>query len=345
MSTYPPTKSHPARPEAPPIQAIALGLNEATFASRPRPRIEATSDVLVKILAAGLCRTDLYVASGELPAAPGVILGHEAAGTIQELGPHVRRGDLSIGGLVGIDPRVPCMTCAACSDEALHGPSPDRCLTPRQLGVDLDGVFAEYAAIPSCCLYPIAGRVSALRAAYLEPVAAAMGALTAGLTTQDVGVIAGEGRIAELTARVLEYSGYSRPQVISTEAFHASLTPGTLDFVIDAGLPSDHALSAMTGALRKGGTLVLKSRTAQSRSFVPAGWVAREITVAARSYGPFQDAARAVADERLVLEDLFGSARPLSAHQRVFSDARAAESVKQFFGISPETISGAHQAH
>ena len=320
------------------MRAIALGLDGVSFTGHGRPRAVAATDVVVRIQAAGLCRTDLYVASGELPASPGVVLGHEGAGIVDELGSSVGRDDLRPGSLVGIDPRVPCGACAGCGTAPDRGPSPDRCLEPKQLGIDLDGVFAEFVVVPAGCLYPIHHRVSPMRAAYLEPVAAAMGALAAGLTPRDVGAIAGEGRIAELTARVLEYSGFPRPRIISTNDFNARIPRGSLDFVIDAGLPSDGALASMTQALRKGGTLVLKSRAARSRSFMPADWVAREITVAARAYGSFEDAARAVADERLALEDLFGTARPLSAYERVFSDAQAAESVKQFFEMP-----GAHR--
>ena len=320
------------------MQALSLGEQGVALGPRPLAQMDAPGDALVRIQAAGLCRTDLYVAAGELPATPGVILGHEAAGVVEAIGSSVNENRVPVGALVGIDPRVPCGHCAACRVPATR--TPDDCLSPRQLGVDVDGVFAEFAVVPAACLFPIRPRISPLRAAYLEPVAAAMGALTAGLSATDDGVIAGEGRIAELTARVLEYSGLPRPRILPTSAFAAAIESGTLDFVIDAGLSDVDALSVMAGALRKGGTLVMKSRAARRCSFIPAQWVAREITVAARAYGRFADAALAVADPALVLEDLFGAARPLSDFEEVFRDARTGEGVKQFFRVA-----GAVQVH
>lgn len=311
------------------MTAITLGTGGPVLKSLERPRVSAETDVLVQVQAAGLCRTDLYVASGELDAPAGMILGHEAAGVVRGSG---ASGELKPGTLVGIDPRVPCGTCAGCrgTSSAKGGD----CHHPKQLGLDVDGLFAEFAVLPAQCLYPINAHVSPLRAAYLEPVAAAMGSLGVGLTPQDKGIIAGSGRIAELTARVIEYAGLPRPQILAAESLPDSIPPGTLDFVIDAGLSSDGALAHMIGALRRGGTLVLKSRAASPRSFVPADWVAREINVAARAYGSFDRAARAVADEQLVLEDLFGSPRPLSEFEQVFASARDAENVKQFFQLS-----------
>lgn len=320
------------------MESLFLGEQGVVLGSRPLGQVEAPEDVLLRIQAAGLCRTDLYVAAGELQATPGVILGHEAAGIVEAVGSSVNESRVPLGALVGIDPRVPCGQCAACRVPATR--TPDACLSPRQLGVEVDGVFAEFTVVPAACLYPIEARVSPLRAAYLEPVAAAMGALSAGLSPTDNGVIAGEGRIAELTARVLEYAGLPRPRILPTDAFAAAIESGTLDFVIDASLSSDDALTVMAEALRKGGTLVMKSRATRRCSFIPAQWVAREITVAARSYGRFADAARAVADPALVLEDLFGSARSLSEFEEVFREARTGEGVKQFFRVA-----GAVQGH
>ncbi len=316
------------------MSAVALGPDGPALKNPERPRVSTQADVLVQVQAAGLCRTDLYVASGELEAPAGMILGHEAAGIVctdKPIGARSSSG-LRAGTMVGIDPRIPCGTCAGCSGTL--NAKPGDCHHPKQLGLDVDGLFAEFAVLPAQCLHPIDAHVSPLRAAYLEPVAAAMGALNAGLTHEDVGIIAGSGRIAELTARVLEYSGLPRPRILATESLGDSIPSGTLDFVIDAGLSSDGALAHMTGALRRGGTLVLKSRAASPRSFVPADWVAREINVAARAYGSFEHAARAVADEQLVLEDLFGAPRPLSEFEQVFASACDAENVKQFFQIS-----------
>ncbi|MEM8714055.1 MAG: alcohol dehydrogenase catalytic domain-containing protein [Planctomycetota bacterium] len=289
------------------------------------PHLGGPSEVRIEILAAGLCRTDLYVATGALPARSGLILGHEGAGRVDAIGSDV--AGLALGDLVGIDPRIACGRCDGCTRPA------GSCLAPQRLGVERDGVFAGSVIVPEVNAIPLAASVSPQRAAYLEPVAAAMGALRAGLRPSDRGAIAGEGRIAELTRRVLVHAGFPPPPVLQPHDLSLACAPAGFDFVIDAGLPDDASLDAMVHALRPGGTLVMKSRSAVRRSFQASEWVNREITVAARAYGSFSEAAAALSDPALVLEDLFGSVRSLAEHEAVFSEARKSEALKLFFAV------------
>src|SRR5690554_4308775 len=94
--------------------------------SRPLRIEEVTLDepgageVLVRIVAAGLCHSDLSVVNGDRPRPLPMVLGHEAAGVVEEVGPGVT--DVSVGDRV-VCSYVP--SCGACADCA--GDNPVRC--------------------------------------------------------------------------------------------------------------------------------------------------------------------------------------------------------------------------
>jgi alcohol dehydrogenase, propanol-preferring len=98
-------------------------------------------DVLVKVLACGVCRTDLHVIDGELePRRRGVVPGHEVVGRVVAIGSGTER--FAVGDRVGI-PWLggTCGVCPYCA--ALRENLCDR---PVFTGYDRDGGFAEYAA-------------------------------------------------------------------------------------------------------------------------------------------------------------------------------------------------------
>lgn len=114
---------------------------------RPVPEPEP-GEVLVRVRACGVCRTDLHLAEGDLaPRRRGVVPGHEVVGVVEARGPGAER--LAVGERVGIAwLRYTCGTCRFCrrGDENL-------CLTPRFTGWDDDGGFAEHAVVPEAFAY------------------------------------------------------------------------------------------------------------------------------------------------------------------------------------------------
>jgi propanol-preferring alcohol dehydrogenase len=104
-----------------------------------RPTIEHPDEVIVRVRACGVCRTDLHVVDGELPDAKSpVVPGHEIIGVIEELGPDARGFEL--GERVGI-PWLggTCGVCAYCArgEENL-------CDAPSFTGHQIDGGYAEF---------------------------------------------------------------------------------------------------------------------------------------------------------------------------------------------------------
>ena len=105
---------------------------------RPQPEAGA-GQVLIRVLACGVCRTDLHVADGELPQARyPIVPGHEIVGRVEALGGGV--SDLAVGTRIG----VPWLgwTCGHCH-YCLSGME-NLCDTAHFTGCDIDGGYAEY---------------------------------------------------------------------------------------------------------------------------------------------------------------------------------------------------------
>ena len=127
--------------------------------ARPEP---GAGQLLVRVKACGVCRTDLHVVDGELtePNLP-IIPGHEIIGTVAELGDGVER--FSVGQRVGIPwLGYSCGECAYCL-----GGRENLCRNARYTGYQLDGGYAEYAIADQRYCFPILGDYSDAEAAPL----------------------------------------------------------------------------------------------------------------------------------------------------------------------------------
>lgn len=116
---------------------------------KPVP-LAAADEVLVKVLACGVCRTDLHLVDGDLAPHRAVTPGHQVVGTVARLGSDVR--GLRIGDLVGIAwLRRTCGACKWC-----RSGRENLCPDSQYTGWDADGGFAEYATVPAAFTYALA---------------------------------------------------------------------------------------------------------------------------------------------------------------------------------------------
>jgi propanol-preferring alcohol dehydrogenase len=116
--------------------------------SRDEPvPVAGQDELLVRVRACGVCRTDLHVAEGDLPVhRPGVVPGHEVVGEVE-----TPAGEFASGDLVGIAwLRHTCGTCRFC----LRGRE-NLCPSSRYTGWDADGGYAEYAVVPAAYALPL----------------------------------------------------------------------------------------------------------------------------------------------------------------------------------------------
>jgi alcohol dehydrogenase, propanol-preferring len=104
-------------------------------------------ELLVRVRACGVCRTDLHVAEGDLPVhRRGVVPGHEVVGVVEEAA-----GEFAAGDLVGIAwLRHTCGTCRFCARGREN-----LCASSRYTGWDADGGYAEYAVVPADYALPL----------------------------------------------------------------------------------------------------------------------------------------------------------------------------------------------
>ncbi|MER5517348.1 zinc-binding alcohol dehydrogenase family protein [Streptomyces sp. NPDC002763] len=129
-----------------PVEGDPLRLVE-----RPVPVPEA-DELLVRVRACGVCRTDLHVTEGDLPVhRPGVTPGHEVVGVVAGLGAQV--ADFAVGDRVGVAwLRRTDGTCAYCRRGAEN-----LCPHSEYTGWDVDGGYAEYTTVPADFAYRLPG--------------------------------------------------------------------------------------------------------------------------------------------------------------------------------------------
>ena len=113
----------------------------------PQP---APDEVLIKVLACGVCRTDLHVTEGDLPVhRPQVVPGHEIVGEVVATGPAV--ADWSEGARVGVAwLRRTCGRCRYCLADREN-----LCPQSEYTGWDADGGYAEYVCAPADYCYEL----------------------------------------------------------------------------------------------------------------------------------------------------------------------------------------------
>lgn len=186
---------------------VYRGPGDPAWTDVPDPTIVEPTDAIVRIDTATICGTDLHILHGDVPTArPGRVLGHEAVGTVQEVGAAVstiRPGDRVLLSCISA-----CGRCRFCRS---HRYSQCTGGGGWVLGHTIDGVQAEYVRVPFADLstYPLPAEVSdesAVLLADILPTSYEVGVLNGQVRPGDVVVIVGAGPIglaAILTARML----------------------------------------------------------------------------------------------------------------------------------------------
>lgn len=128
--------------------------------TRPLP-VPGAGQVLVRVLACGVCRTDLHVVDGEIPARYPIVPGHEIVGRVIALGAGV--GDFALGDRVGV-PWLghACGACPFCREGREN-----LCDHPEFTGATRDGGYASHAVADAHFCFPIPEGLSDLAAAPL----------------------------------------------------------------------------------------------------------------------------------------------------------------------------------
>lgn len=172
------------------------GAGRRSWTVVPDPAIKDPEDAIIRVDAVTICGTDLHILRGDVPEVePGRVLGHEAVGTVVEIGGHVR--GFEVGQRVLASCISACGRCRSCK-EGRQG----QCMGGGGwvLGHTIDGVQAERARIPFAdhSLHLLPENVSdedALMLADILPTAYEVGVLAGQVGPGDVVVVVGAGPI------------------------------------------------------------------------------------------------------------------------------------------------------
>ena len=187
-------------------------------------------EVLVRVRATGVCGSDLHGFLGRSKKrVPPLVLGHEFAGEVsanQSALSGIRPGDA-----VAIYPIISCETCEYCSSEREH-----LCPARRVYGLDFHGGLAEYAAVPSRCLFPIPASMSFLEGSLVEPLANAVHVVKRCPDVRGrTGLVYGGGPIGMLCAFVAKQRGARVVIIVDRNAHRlAKLKELAADITIDS---------------------------------------------------------------------------------------------------------------
>ena len=242
------------------------------------PTIIDQSDIVVRIDTSTICGSDLHILKGDVPeTTPGTVLGHEAVGTVQEIGAAV--STVAVGDRVLLSCISSCGRCRFCK-EARYG----QCLGGGGwiFGHLINGLQAEYARVPFAdnSVYKIPEQLSDEQVLFLSdilPTAYEVGVLNGKVAPGDVVAVIGAGPIG--LAAILTASLYTPGRIVaidladtrlqSARAFGADVTinNGHQDALAEImeltdGLGADVAFEAVglpdtfelaTGLIRPGG--------------------------------------------------------------------------------------------
>lgn len=275
----------------------------------PKPE---EGEALIKVLAAGICRTDLEITQGYMDFRG--VLGHEFVGEVLECGTEPELVGKRVVGEINIAPGV--------KDETVRKHAQGRGVLGIQ---DKDGCFAEMLTLPSENLHVVPAGVSLKQAVFTEPLAAALEILEqVKLQPSEKVAVVGDGKLGLLVSRILVLHG-NETTVIGKHKrkldiagrFGAkavlldSFAHETFSMVVDcSGRPEGLAFSL--SILEPRGTLVLKTTTAAPSGFHTAKLVIDEITVVGSRCGPFMPALRMLERGLVDVEALIEAVYPLS---------------------------------
>lgn len=190
------------------VALTAIGHLELQERNMPVPQ---AGEVLLKVMASGLCGSDVPRAYQTGTLSFPRVLGHEFAGRVEAVG---LGGDPAlIGKRMAVFPIVPCMTCEFCQQH--HYP---RCLNYSSYGSRRDGGFSEYLTVPEFNLVEFPDHVSYSAAAMLEPATIALHVIRrANLDLNDSIVIIGTGPIGLMAARWATIYGAQKVMLIDVD--------------------------------------------------------------------------------------------------------------------------------
>jgi len=278
--------------------ALWTSVDEIEILDIPQPS-PGPGEVLLKVLACGVCGTDVHICAGEVPLAkPPQVLGHEICGEVIEAGPGVT--GFQTGEFVSVDPVVGCGVCPYCQEGKTN-----LCPRPTILGYARYGGFAQITTVPATHIYRMKRGAGVKAGILAETLACVLNGydrlhLRAGSSV----LITGAGSVGLLWLQLVKHSVTSRVIVAEPIAFRRdrakrlgadavvdpgksgwqqevkAIQPDGVDYIVDAS-GTAKAIRESLGLLAKGGTFMVFGVCPEEETVTvsPFELFAREITI------------------------------------------------------------------
>ena len=307
------------------------------FTDVPTPSA-GPGEVRIDIKACGICGSDIHGMDGRSGRRiPPIVMGHEAAGVISEIGARVT--DWKIGDRVTFDSTEFCGGCEECRRGNFN-----LCANRRVLGVSCGdyrrhGCFAEQVVLPTRILHRIPDSLGFEKAAFAEPVAIALHAVNlAPETFAEPAIVIGAGLIGLLVIQALKARGWERVIAVDLDDSRLALAKqlGASDVfsakqenlaehlcaicggdgarvafeVVGAAAPVDLAIRSVC----RGGTVVLVGNLQPSVPMPLQEVVTRQITLkgSCACAGEYPEAISRIEDGSIQVEPLLSASVPLA---------------------------------
>lgn len=183
------------------VAKLAPGPGNVGLLDVPTPPV-LPGHVLIAVKAAGVCGTDIHIYHGEYPANPPVIMGHEVAGIVAEIGPGVTR--CAVGDRVTSETYFSvCTTCDYC-----RAGWPNLCLQRKSIGSGVHGGFTQFVLVPQQNIHHLPPNIDLTEGALSEPLACCVHALErTHVEPGETVVVSGPGAIGLLMTQVVRAAG------------------------------------------------------------------------------------------------------------------------------------------
>jgi threonine dehydrogenase-like Zn-dependent dehydrogenase len=320
------------------MKAAVFDGQNLTVKSVDKPKI-SDSQVMIRVKSVGICGTDLAIINKSLATPTPIILGHEFAGDVVEIGSEVKNGWLNKRVTSEINSNID-FKCYYCK-QGIHS----QCVSRKALGIDIDGALAEFIAVDSYMLHEIPDSISYDDATFIEPLAAAYQTFEVMPLDQNDRTMAifGLGKLGLLLTQVALSKGLklfavdgSHKKVALAKKFGAQypfnrfegpnvpnkikgLTNGLgADIVVDTtGNPA--ALKDVIASCRTRGKIHIKSTHGIDTPIDLTDVVVRELTIYSSRCGPFDKAIEGLDSGKVKVDKLISKKYKLEDIEKVIS--------------------------
>ena len=323
------------------VAKTAAGVGNVALVERPEPTVRP-GHVVLEVVGAGICGTDLHIWDDEFPSEPPVTMGHEVSGVVLEVGDGVEAW--SAGDRVVSETYFStCGQCEWCRSGRLN-----LCLERRSIGSREDGAFAPLLLVPARGLHRIPDWLDGHAASLTEPLACVCNCLLDPQVAQpgDSVLVVGPGPVGLLAAQVARASGgevhvrgaprdearlaKARELGFETSVAGASEAPEGFDVVVECSGSAAGIAFALEAAAR-GGRFVQVGLAGKPVA-IPFDLVCyRELAVTSGNASTPQSWRRAlelIEARQVDLPSLVSEVVPLAEWERAFAATREGSGIK-----------------